>query len=36
MRAEPYAYGADEYVALEIYLASRARGMPIEAPGVRP
>ncbi|MBL8688580.1 MAG: sulfur oxidation c-type cytochrome SoxA [Rhodospirillaceae bacterium] len=36
MRAEPYAYGADEYVALELYLASRARGMPIEAPGVRP
>ena len=36
MRAEPYAYGSDEYVALELYLASRARGMPIDAPGVRP
>ncbi len=36
MRAEPYAYGAPEYVDLELYLMSRARGMPLEAPGVRP
>ena len=36
MRAEPYAYGAPEYVALELHLMSRARGMPMEAPGVRP
>ena len=36
MRAEPYAYGAPEYVDLELYLMSRARGMALEAPGVRP
>ena len=36
VRAEPYAYGAQEMVELELYLASRAKGMPLEAPGVRP
>ncbi len=36
MRAEPYAYGAPEYVDLTLYLMSRARGMAIETPGVRP
>jgi sulfur-oxidizing protein SoxA len=36
IRAEPYAYDAPEYVALEIYLMDRATGMAIEAPGVRP
>jgi len=36
MRAEPYALGAPEYVGLEIFLMSRARGMPLETPGVRP
>ncbi|MBM3533755.1 MAG: sulfur oxidation c-type cytochrome SoxA [Alphaproteobacteria bacterium] len=36
MRAEPYAYGAPDYVALELYLMKRAAGMPFEAPGVRP
>ena len=36
MRVEPYAYGAPEYVDLELYLMSRARGMALEAPGVRP
>lgn len=36
MRAEPYAYGAPEYVDLELYLMSRARGMALEAPAVRP
>ncbi|QQS10985.1 MAG: sulfur oxidation c-type cytochrome SoxA [Rhodospirillales bacterium] len=36
MRAEPYAYGSPEYVDLELFLARRARGMPSEAPGVRP
>jgi L-cysteine S-thiosulfotransferase len=36
MRAEPYAYGSDEYIALETYLMWRARGMPIESPAVRP
>jgi sulfur-oxidizing protein SoxA len=36
IRAEAYAYDAPEYVALEIYLMDRARGMAIETPGVRP
>jgi len=36
MRAEPYAYGAPDYVALELYLMKRAAGMSFEAPGVRP
>jgi sulfur-oxidizing protein SoxA len=36
MRAEPYAYGASEYVALELHLMRRAAGMSFEAPGVRP
>ncbi len=36
MRAEPYAYDSAEYAALELYLMSRARGMAMEAPGVRP
>ena len=36
MRAEPYDYGAPELVDLELYLMWRARGMPFEAPAVRP
>jgi L-cysteine S-thiosulfotransferase len=36
MRAEPYPYGAQEYVALELYLMWRARGMTVETPAVRP
>jgi sulfur-oxidizing protein SoxA len=36
VRAEPFAYDAPEYVALELYLAKRAAGMTVEAPGVRP
>lgn len=36
VRAEPFAYGAPEYVALELYLMTRARGMTMETPGVRP
>ena len=36
VRAEPYPYGAPEFVALELYLNWRARGMPLETPGVRP
>ncbi|MCO6415059.1 sulfur oxidation c-type cytochrome SoxA [Siccirubricoccus sp. KC 17139] len=36
VRAEPYAYGALEYVAIELYLAQRAAGMTLEAPAVRP
>jgi sulfur-oxidizing protein SoxA len=36
VRAEPYAYGAREYVELEFYLMWRARGMQLETPAVRP
>jgi len=36
VRAEPFAADAPEWVELALYLAWRARGMPIEAPGVRP
>jgi L-cysteine S-thiosulfotransferase len=36
MRSEPFEYGAPEYVALELYLMSRARGMRLETPAVRP
>ena len=36
MRAETYAYGAPEYLALETYLMWRARGMPLESPAIRP
>ena len=35
IRAEPLAYGADEYVNLELYLAWRGRGLGVEAPAVR-
>jgi sulfur-oxidizing protein SoxA len=36
MRAQPYDFGAPELVDLELYLMWRARGMPMEAPAVRP
>lgn len=36
VRAEPYEYGAPEFVELELYLMWRARGMPLESPAVRP
>ena len=36
VRAEPFAYGSDEYTALELYLMQRAAGMALEAPAVRP
>ncbi len=36
IRAQPYDYGAPELVELELYLMSRARGMAMEAPAVRP
>jgi sulfur-oxidizing protein SoxA len=36
VRAQPYAYGAPELVNLELYLMSRASGMPVETPAVRP
>ena len=36
IQAQAYDFGAPELVELELYLMSRARGMPIEAPAVRP
>jgi len=36
MRAEPYAEDAPEIVDLELYLAWRSRGLPVESPAVRP
>ncbi len=36
IRAEPFPAGAPEYVELELFLMSRARGLPIETPAVRP
>ncbi|SFV13610.1 sulfur oxidation c-type cytochrome SoxA [Pseudoduganella namucuonensis] len=36
VRAEVPAFGAQELVDLEAYLALRAHGMPLETPGVRP
>ncbi|QDW37416.1 sulfur oxidation c-type cytochrome SoxA [Bradyrhizobium sp. KBS0727] len=36
VRAQAYDYGTPELVELELYLMSRARGMPMEAPAVRP
>ena len=35
IRAQPLARGADAYVNLELYLAWRGRGLPVETPGVR-
>src|SRR3954454_22326142 len=36
VRAEPFAPGSPEVVDLELFLMSRARGLPIETPAVRP
>lgn len=36
VRAEPFPYGVDELVDLELYLNTRAAGMPVETPAVRP
>ena len=36
VRAEPHALGSPEYLSLELYVAWRGRGLPIEAPAVRP
>ena len=36
VRAEPFAYGAPELIELELYLMSRAAGLAIETPAVRP
>ena len=36
VRAQAYDYGSAELVALELYLMSRAHGLPMETPAVRP
>jgi len=36
IRAQAYDFGAPELVELELYLMSRAKGMAMEAPAVRP
>ena len=36
VRAQAPDYGAPELVALELYLMSRAHGMKMETPAVRP
>jgi sulfur-oxidizing protein SoxA len=36
VRAEPFAYGSAEFIAIEAYLMERARGMALETPAVRP
>ena len=35
VRAEPFAAGSEEFLALELFLAWRAAGLTIETPGVR-
>lgn len=35
VRAEQPAFGSEDLVALELYLAKRADGLPVSAPGVR-
>ena len=35
LRAEPFALGSPEYLALELYVAWRGNGLPIETPAVR-
>ena len=36
VRAEPPPFDSAEIVELELYLAQRSAGMPIETPAVRP
>lgn len=36
VRAEPFEPGAPELVALELFLAARAKGLKVETPAVRP
>ena len=36
VRAQQFEYGSLEMAQLELYLMWRARGMPLESPGVRP
>lgn len=36
VRAESFAYGSAEFIAIEAYLMQRARGMTLETPAIRP
>jgi sulfur-oxidizing protein SoxA len=36
VRAEPFAFDAQELVELEAFMKKRAAGMALEAPAVRP
>ena len=36
VRAQQFEYGSPEMAQLELFLAWRARGLPLESPGVRP
>ncbi|RDJ20936.1 sulfur oxidation c-type cytochrome SoxA [Bosea caraganae] len=35
VRATQFDYGSPEYLALELFLAGRAKGLPVETPGIR-
>jgi len=35
VRATQFDYGSPEYLALELYLAARAKGLPVETPALR-
>lgn len=35
IRAKPFAYGSQEMVDLELYVAARGNGLPVETPAVR-
>ena len=35
VRAEPLPYGSATYIALELYLAERSKGLTVETPAVR-
>lgn len=35
VRSSAYGYGSDEYLALELYVMWRGRGLPVETPAVR-
>ena len=36
VRAQQFEYGSSEMAQLELFLMARARGLPLESPGVRP
>jgi L-cysteine S-thiosulfotransferase len=36
VRAEPFEFGAQEYIDIELFLMSRATGLKLETPAVRP